>query len=169
MVLDALPDEDFSSYKTYSACTAAIQAFPICSADKHRIDLKEPSSFRAEPSLHPWKLCKEGPPSLAARSSSAQQALPLTSKSQQPSRTKRHHVIPQPGRWRQWHSAWAQLAGTERSPSKLSPNGENSLTVPDDRATEMTHKGKSLFKSPSLPARWSVLVLGFFSRHHCSL
>lgn len=53
MVIDALPDEDFSSYKTRSVCAAAIQAFPICAADMHCTDLKEePSSLCGKLSLH---------------------------------------------------------------------------------------------------------------------
>lgn len=53
MVLDALPDEDFSSYNVCSVCAAAIQASLICSADGLCTDLKEkPSSLCGELSLH---------------------------------------------------------------------------------------------------------------------
>lgn len=50
--------------------------------------------------------------------------------------------------------------------SKQSPNGRSILMLSNDRAKEMTWKGKSLFKSPP-PARWSVLVLCFFSQWYC--
>lgn len=53
MVLDALPDEDFSSYNVCSMCPAAIQASLLCSADRLCTDLEEePSSLCGELSLH---------------------------------------------------------------------------------------------------------------------
>lgn len=98
MALDALPDEDFSSYKIGSVCATAAQAFPICSADTRCADLKEePSSLCGEPSLPLLQTLQRRARYTCAISRSARQALPPTSKSQRPSLTKRHHLFPQTG------------------------------------------------------------------------
>lgn len=113
MALDALPDEDFSSHKIGSACATAAQAFPICSADMHCTDLKEePSSLCGEPSHPLLQTLQRRAHYTCAISSSARQALPLTSKSQRPSLTKCHHLFPQTGLLRQWHSAQTQAVRT---------------------------------------------------------
>lgn len=173
MALDALPDEDFPSYKIGSACATAAQAFPIRSADTHCTDLKEePSSLCGEQSLPLLQTPQRRAHYTCAISSSAWQALPLTSKSQPQGSFPYQAPSPlSPDRPAEGNGIQHRPRLSKLSPkgrlSKLSPNGENSLTLSDDRATEVNQKRKSLFKSLSLPARQNVLISGCFSQHYC--
>lgn len=127
MVLDALPDEDFSSYTVRSVCAAAALS---CEQTGFALTWKKsPPVSGVNWAFTSCKLCTDGLTAADGISSSAQRALPLTAKSLCPLRASAITSPPTQTHWKHWHSAQTQGEAMKGRLSKLPPHGESSLIL----------------------------------------